>query len=173
MLTEQKADTRLTHLSTIAQKVFAAVPAQEVWSLSYIQSEMSRTGSSGRNAHIVQGCLNSLIEAGLIIEPARGTYQRAPVRAPKPPSPTTATQPTTMAEPTTAKPRSNATAPAIEKATPIAILSRVANNARALAIQMRAIADDIETAALEIEEAFTASAADSQKLRQLQALLKG
>lgn len=161
MLSPVKYQERLKNLSAIAAKVYAAVPASEPWSMSYINSELQRTGGITRDTRLLHGCLNSLKLAGLISEPERGVFIRVPVRADKPktqPDPTQKTQTTEekpMPAPTQKQPRN-----------PMAILSE-------LATRCKALADEIETAALEIDEYVTAKDVDAGKLKQLQALLKG
>ena len=81
MISATRFQSMHNSLSGIAQKVFAAVPASDPWSVSYIHSEMSRLGSSTKDVGIVQGCLNHLKDAGLVMEPSKGTFIRAPVKA--------------------------------------------------------------------------------------------
>lgn len=155
MLSPVKYQERMRNLTAIASKVYAAVPAAEPWSMTRIHAEMQRLGGTWRDQRIVHGCLNSLKDAGLIEEPERSVFVRVAVRPdkPKPPEPTTTQEEKKM--PTPKQPRN-----------PMAILSE-------LATRCKALADEIETAALEIDEYVAAKDADSGKLKQLQALLKG
>lgn len=157
MLSPVKYQERLKNLSAIAAKVYAAVPASEPWSMSYINSELQRTGGITRDTRLLHGCLNSLKLAGLISEPERGVFVRVPVRQEKPKPPEsipTIKEEKTMPAPTPKQPRS-----------PMAILSD-------LAAKCKALTDEIETAALEIDEYVTAKDGDAAKLKQLQTLLK-
>lgn len=63
---------------------------------------------------------------------------------------------------------------AVEEKTvaPIEILSKLSERARSLATQVVMLASDIETAALTIEQSNAENAANLEKLRQLQSLLK-
>lgn len=152
-------EERIRNMSAIAQKVYNAVPASEPWSMTRIHAEMQRLGGSSRDSRIVQGCLNSLKDAGLVEEPARLVFIRSAVRPDKPLQET--------AKPTTEKvEKTMSLSPAKQPRTPMAILTD-------LAARCKALADDIETAALEIDEHVTAKGADADKLKQLQALLKG
>lgn len=159
MLSQLKYQERIQNLSAIAQKVYAAVPASEPWSMTCIHSEIQRLGGSTRDSRIVHGCLNTLKESGLIEEPARGTFIRSAIRPIKTKE-APATQPTMKDE-------AQMTAP-IQKQPrkPMEILSE-------LALRCKSLADEIETAALEIDEYVSAKDVDSGKLKQLQALLKG
>lgn len=150
-------------MTALAQKVYAAVPISEPWSTSYIHSEMLRNGGSTKDFRTVAGCLNSLIEAGLVLEPVRGTFIRSQVKE----KPTNTVTAETLKEPMSSTPTAK-----IEKS-PVAILSGIAGRAKAASEVLRKLADDIETAALEIEENNTARDADISKLKQLQQLLKG
>lgn len=146
-------------LLAIAQKVYAAVLASELWSTSYIHSEMARLGSSTRDVAVVLGCLNTLKSAGLVIEPQRNTFIRSPVKSEKP-----AAEPAAQINP---QQKELMTPAKTEEArSPMIILSGIAS-------RFRALADEVETAALEIDELFTAKSASAEKLAQLQQLLKG
>ena len=160
MLSPVKYQERLKNLSAIAAKVYAAVPASEPWSMSYINSELQRTGGITRDTRLLHGCLNSLKLAGLISEPERGVFIRVPVRADKPkaqPEPTHQIQTTEdqkMPAPAVKTPRN-----------PLTILNE-------LAAKCKTLQDEIELAALEIDEYVTAKDGDAAKLKQLQTLLK-
>lgn len=156
MLSPAKYQERLHNLSAIAQKVYAAVPASEPWSMTCIHQEIQRTGGSTRDARIVHGCLNTLKESGLIEEPTRGTFIRSAIRPEKPKTTEITTKEEKMpAAPTPKQPRN-----------PMTILSE-------LAVRCKSLADEIETAALEIDDYVKSKDADAGKLRQLQELLKG
>lgn len=160
MLSPVKYQERLKNLSAIAAKVYAAVPSSEPWSMSYINSELQRTGGITRDTRLLHGCLNSLKLAGLIQEPERGVFIRVPVRADKPktttepPTSVTTKEEKKMPAPTPKAPRN-----------PLAILNELASKCKALQ-------DEIELAALEIDEYVTAKDGDAAKLKQLQTLLK-
>lgn len=162
MLSPVKHEERLRHLSSIARKVYEAVPKSEPWSLSYINSELQRTGGTGRDTRILLGCLNGLKIAGLVEEPTRGTFIRVGVRAEKPKSAPIESQP--QQEIKTMQAIATTSAVKAIRA-PIAILSD-------LAARLRQVADDVETAALEIDEHLAQKSAGAEKLAQLQQLLK-
>ena len=162
MLSPVKYQERLKNLSAIAAKVYAAVPASEPWSMSYINSELQRTGGITRDTRLLHGCLNSLKLAGLISEPERGVFIRVPVRSDKPKTQSERTQQPT----TTEDNKMPAPAPAAKTPrNPLTILNE-------LAAKCKTLQDEIELAALEIDEYVTAKDGDAAKLKQLQALLK-
>lgn len=146
----------------IAKKVYEAVPIQAAMSASEICSEMRRLGSA-QDLRVVVGCLCSLLDSGLIQERPKGSFLRTPVRAYEPePSPP---QPQPMKTPAL---RIATVAPA----SPIERLTAISKRVTAAMDELKAIADDIETAAIEITEQSERTQAESQKLRQLQELLK-
>lgn len=156
MISASQFERRHSALSVNCKKVYAAVPISEPWSVSYILSEIQRLSSFTSNMRVVTGSLNALKASGLVLEPEPSLFVRAPVKPPKSPDEIATTEEeTTMPAPTPKQPRN-----------PMAILSE-------LATRCKALADEIETAALEIDEYVAAKDADSGKLKQLQALLKG
>lgn len=144
-------------MSGIAQKVYAAVPCAAPWSVSYIHSEMQRLGSSTRDVRIVQGCLNSLKDAGLIQEASKGLFVRTQIKPNPVADSTPQEQPVTQQQQIPAKQK--------PLRTPLVILND-------LAAKCKALQDEIEMAALEIDEYVTAKDGDAAKLKQLQTLLK-
>lgn len=156
MISQSKFQVIHRQLSGIAQKVYAAVPCETPWAVSYIHSEMQRLGSSTRDVRVVQGCLNSLKDAGLIQETSKGLFVRAQVKPTPIAEPNQKEQPVTQQQ-TIVKPKT--------PRNPMAILNE-------LAAKCKALQDEMEMAALEIDEYVTAKDGDAAKLKQLQTLLK-
>jgi hypothetical protein len=145
-------------LTTTARKVFGAIPAEDAWGKEKIISELFRQGVSLAK-NIVEGCIESLKEDGLVKEPRLGQYTRTKVSELDrteaiPKEAFVATQYT----PATLKPQD-------EKAD---VLTAIA----ALSAQLRETADKLDGIALDVEERFQRLAKDNEKLTQLQALLK-
>jgi hypothetical protein len=65
----------LASQSAVARRVLSAVPLQEVWPSRRIYQELVRTGGA-RNVRIVEGCLNTLVDSGLVNEHPRGHFIR-------------------------------------------------------------------------------------------------
>ncbi|VWC78694.1 MULTISPECIES: hypothetical protein [Burkholderia] len=159
-MTPAKYHAALSGLSAIAKKVLEMVPIQEAWSRSEIAGHLLRVTKSSPDAAVIDGCLGRLKDSGLIREASRGRYQRIEVR-----------------EREVLKVPEQKSAEAIvatepQAILPIEILSQLAERTRALATQIVILASDIETAALTIEQGNAENAANLEKLRQLQSLLK-
>ena len=90
--------------TSVAQKVYEAIPIAEAWSLSQINSELGRCGSS-ITYRVVEGCIKALVESGIVIEtPLRSQhFTRTPVRSktikPKEKEPEMATNTLSLATP--------------------------------------------------------------------------
>ncbi|KVF22927.1 hypothetical protein [Burkholderia cepacia] len=159
-MTPAKYHAALNGLSAIAKKVLEMVPIQEAWSRPEIAGHLLRVTKSSPDAAVIDGCLGRLKDSGLIREVSRGRYQRIAVRerevlkVPEQKS----SEATVAAEP--------------QAILPIEILSHLAERTRSLATQIVMLASDIETAALTIEQGNAENAANLEKLRQLQSLLK-
>ncbi len=80
-MNHKRHEQLLAAQSVIARKVFAAVPAQEAWSSKKIYQELMRIGSSTRDVRVVEGCLNTLVEVGLVQEIVHGSFIRIQPKA--------------------------------------------------------------------------------------------
>lgn len=156
----------LKGMTSAAQKVYAVIPAQQPWSATDIASELKRN-NTGMEFRILQGCLRALVDSELIYENRVGAFLRAPVRG-KPEKPlrqqeaeaTTQEQPMTISAPTPLR-------------SPVDTLGDLAAKARTLSAQLNSFALEIDAAALAAQDYVERSDADTTKLKQLQALLKG
>lgn len=145
-------------LNGVARKVYEAVPAQEPWAKDQICREIMRAGSNV-SRDIVDSCLNALRGRGLVKEPERGKFVRVSLRT-KQPLEDVQTYPE---EPLTEDRNMSTTKTQAPDA-----LGRLAGVAKLL----RQAAEEIEAAALDFEERTQEQERDTEKLRQLQALLK-
>jgi hypothetical protein len=161
-------------LSAVARRVYDATPIADQWDISTIQTELTRLGLPVREYRALQGIIGSLVESGIVEEPSKGCFRRTKVAEIKlkkvePQSPQSNQQNTMNTK--------LATAPAAvdpaASGSPLDKLASLANQARGLSQKLATLAIDIENAALEVEEEFVANSRDSEKLKQLQALLKG
>jgi len=139
-------------LSSIALKVYHAVPITEAWTAAQINSELRRQGVT-KSTDIVEGCLANLVDNDLVLEKPMGTFRRIEVREPE--KKQMATTPALTVIATSAAP-----------VDPLQVLAALSN-------RVRQLADEIDTIALQVDGMFAAVAKDSEKLRQLQNLLKG
>ena len=140
----------------VAKKVYGAVPINEAWPSKSIVSELTRQGQV-RDFSIIEGCLNTLKEVGLIREMSPGHFQRV-----KPKS--TAEK---EAESMTTKPPNPVTPPE-----PMDRLVAIGTKLRGLSKTLLELADDIDEATLAFEEKASGNDEELAKLRQLKGLLK-
>lgn len=157
-MTPEKQKQKLSGQTTIAQKVFQAVPVAEAWTAAQISTALNRATGSRMDQHTLQGCLRALAEAGLVRATEHGVlYQRTPVSA------APATSPKTK-EVTVTQPSPPATTQPAAPASAIDLLG-------SLSQKMRALADEVDAAALALEEEQSRSTEGAAKLKQLKALL--
>ena len=143
----------------VAKKVYGAVPINEAWPSKQIVMELSRQGQV-RDFSIIEGCLNTLKEVGLIKEVAPGHFQRVK------PKPTTEKEAELMAV-TPPKPPAKA-----EPTEPMDRLVAIGTKLRGLSQMFVELAEDIDEAALAFEEKASGNDEELAKLRQLKGLLK-
>lgn len=161
MSAAKKLEIAESALSSIARKVLHATPMNKPWTTHQISGELVRVGCK-QDHRTVAGCLSLLKERGLVRETEPGWWVR--VQAKKRPEPELVViqaQPDAPQEP--------------EETAKVEIgerLAGLAGQARGLAAQVMEMATAIEDAALDLEEKIHQMEADTEKLRQLQTLLK-
>ena len=143
----------------VAKKVYGAVPINEAWPSRQIVMELSRQGQV-RDFSIIEGCLNTLKEVGLIREVAPGHFQRV---KPKPIA-------EKEAEPMSTKPLNPPTKS--EPTEPVDRLAAIGTKLRSLSKTFLELADDIDEATLAFEEKASGNDEELAKLRQLKNVLK-
>lgn len=165
-------------LTSICKKVYAAVPINSPWTPSLVLQEMFRAGCS-QDLRMVSGCLNSLVELGLVVEMPRGSFVRVAVKPPRTPL-RAALDEAHPTPPATKDPIVPVTLPLAASAqTPpepqsaIDKLARLSSRAVDIATALKQLAADIDSAAIEIEDQIAAKGEDAKKLTQLRELLKG
>ena len=143
----------------VAKKVYGAVPINEAWPSKQIVMELTRQGQV-RDFSIIEGCLNTLKEVGLIKEMSPGHFQRVKPKA----------------EPMSTKPLNPVIPPNSsikgEPTEPVDRLAAIGTKLRGLSQMFLELADDIDEAALAFEEKTSGNDEELAKLRQLQTLLK-
>lgn len=160
-MTTTRTAAVLAGQTAIAQKVFAAIPPSR--SNAYTAFEISRclaaVGGSSPNIHVLRGCLATLKACGLIKEVVPGSFRRAELKdKEKVEMPKSAV---VMAIP----------AKAVE-ASPLELLSGIASKLRAAAGGLGALADELDAAAIAIEDRAAAGAHELAKVKQIATLLK-
>ena len=143
----------------VAKKVYGAVPINEAWPSKSIVAELTRQGQV-RDFSIIEGCLNTLKEVGLIKEMSPGHFQRVK------PKPTAEKE----AEPMSTKPLNPPTKS--EPAEPVDRLAAIGTKLRGLSQMFLELADDIDEATLAFEEKASGNDEELAKLRQLKNVLK-
>lgn len=128
--------------------VYESVPIKTSYSIGQIMDDMNRRGVA-QTKTIVENCLTMMIKNGLVKQQKTGFYIREQVRDAD-------VQPVATEKPINSKSNNS----------PIQLLNTLAEKARHLA-------EELEYAAIEIEQEFQNSESKSEKLKQLQALLKG
>lgn len=142
-------------LNQTLKSVLDAVPKLEEWGAARIQQEVNRGGRS-LDIHKTKGCLDNLVKSGLVREPKPGMFIREIVKD-------ALTRPT-LVKIAPAAPPSQTEEPMPEEA-PIEKLS-------GLSSKLREIADAIDNAAIEIADRISSESEETNKLKQLQKLLK-
>lgn len=130
--------------SAQAKKVYDALPISEPWSPSQIMQELHRKNSGMNDARVILGCINTMVDAGVVVESPKSKFQRVEVKS------KAIKEPMKVAKQDTS---------AIDR------LSVIAQ-------KLRELAQDMESAALDLAEQVEKNEADTTKMRQLQALLK-
>lgn len=145
----------------IAKKVYGAVPINEPWPSKAIVSELTRQGSV-RDFSIIEGCLNTLKEIGLVREPMPGHFQRAKPKVEKEESmPTKPLNPVLPLGTSMPKP-----------ADPFGQLMAIGTKLRGLSQMFIELACEIDDAALAIEEKSSNVTEELANLRKLKEVLK-
>lgn len=143
----------------VAKKVYDAVPINEAWPSKSIVAELTRQGQV-RDFSIIEGCLNTLKEVGLIKEMSPGHFQRVKPKA----------------EPMSTKPLNPVIPPNSsikgEPTEPVDRLAAIGTKLRGLSQMFLELADDIDEAALAFEEKTSGNDEELAKLRQLKNVLK-
>lgn len=143
----------------ITKKVYGAVPINEAWPSKSIVAELTRQGQV-RDFSIIEGCLNTLKEVGLIKEMSPGHFQRV-----KPKAEPMSTKPLNPVIPSNSSIKG-------EPTEPVDRLAAIGTKLRGLSQMFLELADDIDEAALAFEEKSSGNDEELAKLRQLKNVLK-
>lgn len=147
--------------TVIAQKVFAAIPPSQTnaYTAFEIARALKAAAGSSPAIHVLRGCLATLKDCGLIKEVVPGSFRRAETKdKEKVEMPKSAV---VMAIP----------AKAVD-ASPLELLSGIATKLRGAAAGLGALADELDSAAIAIEDRAAAGAHELAKVKQIATLLK-
>lgn len=157
-MNHQRFNSIYEGLSSVCQKVYGVIPIQETWTIQQIRAEADRRALGiTRDHHVFGGCVHTLVKCGLVNESPPGKFRRAKVTA-KPEPDKQPKEPEVSAQPVKQSQSTN-----------LNTIDRLS----VLALQLKSLAAEIESAAIEIEEQNAVNAEGRKKLEQLQALLKG
>lgn len=162
-------------ITTTARKVLDATSTEHSMSPAKILGDLRASGVNIQ-INMVEGCLNSLLSDGLVRQPAPGLYMRvtAKPRIAK-------VNPAPSGEPDIDVTPDSPKHPEFEAAREETLvkLAQVSSRTRSMSkalLQMSgdlaAISDSIDDVALDVEERIQNIQRDTEKLRQLQSLLK-
>lgn len=77
---KSRYDALVASLSGVMRGVFDAVPVQERWSIQAISDELRRQSKTAIDRRVLQGCLDSLVDVGLVREGPDGHFIRVVAR---------------------------------------------------------------------------------------------
>ncbi|WP_157669301.1 hypothetical protein [Chitinibacter sp. GC72] len=141
-------------LSNIARKVYDAVPIGDAWSKALITQEIRRVTKTSTDARVIDGCLSSLVENGLVREPTRGAFVRVKVVG------------GLGSLKVSSSPEVENMAVKSEKVEKLSL--RLAG----LVTTLTSVAEEIESISIEVDAQLSAVGDELGKLRQLKSLLK-
>lgn len=153
-LNQAKFNAIFNGLSAICKKVYEAVPISMAWDAQQIHHEMIRTVTAS-DLKTTLGCLNTLVSSGLIREPTKGTFIRIEVKQ------------------KVHTPMKKEEAVATTKLeTPMDKLLSISSGLKTLTNTISGLAKELDDVALDIEIKLETESAETQKLKQLQQILK-
>lgn len=164
-MTPARYESALRSVTQTARKVLETVPIMQSWTIHQVIHDLHRRGVA-IDYRVVQGCMAALKEAGLVKEVAGGEWQQVLPRS-RPPK----TEPLPQIIPDIKPETTPMSKPQIKQEAPKN--DAPANRLGSLAAKLRALADELDDAALTIDEQIEGMQADSRRLKQLQELLKG
>jgi hypothetical protein len=163
MMSQARFNQVMSGMTTIAKKVFDAVPIEDSWTGTQIASEMIRRGVNVE-FKILIGCLDTLLKAGLINEPRKGCFRREAIREI---IKTTTPKEIDMQSAVKAAPK----AVPQPQQEPMDRLGELAQRVAQIAGMLKDVASEISDAAVDIQTKMEASEEATHKMKQLQELL--
>lgn len=172
MMKEERFQSLMAGQSTIARKVYSAIPKIEAWSVSQIRQELSRLGISIEH-RTVDGAIHQLVEAKLVTAIPGDRYRCLPVKLKSQTVKSFEEVPEIMKQEPT--PPAAPAAPAVPVVQTPAV-DRLIHLADALSTtgkMLITMSTDLTDIADSISRTNDADQANLQRLRQLQDLLRG
>ena len=170
---QSKVNAMLMNGTTVAKKIYEAVPIIEPWSIGQICAEVARLELIAKpTMSIVQGCLNSLKENKLVRETSSQHFIRTPVTSEKPEkkvNPMLTTLNLVSPRQTLQLPKAEGTE---MNKNPLDLLGNLSDEAKTLSKKMMELSSKIDEVAVEIDELLNNQSEDKENLQQLRELLK-
>ena len=163
-MNQQKFDQIYRGLSEQAKKVYDCIPIAESWTPAQIMGELHRRSVSLGDFRVVMGCVNSMLDAGIVVEVSRGLFKREVIR-PK------CDQKEQVVKPQKELEMKQVTMENAQKPLAVSIIGPI-ERLSLLASRLRDLATDMENSAIELAEQAEKNDSETAKMRQLQALLK-
>lgn len=157
-MNQQKFDSIYRGLSEQSKKIYDCIPISEAWSPAQLMAELHRKSISLGDYRVVMGCVNLMLDSGLIVEVSRGMFKREVIRAK-----------------IDSKDQIQKTVKDSQMQTPqkpIAQQVGALDRLSSFASRLRDLANDMENAAIELAGQAERNDAETAKMRQLQAILK-
>lgn len=149
-------------LSSVAKKAYEGTPIQEPWEIARIVEEVMRVTPSFRDARVIKGCLNTLVQSGLVKEVQSGKFQRVRVDI----------EENNMKKHIQQGVDCSSVVNKPNNKSPIDKIAGLQSFAEKILNDVKALIDEIDTVAIDVEEQFSNQESESKKLKQLQELLK-
>lgn len=150
-------------LSSVAKKIYEAIPIQDEWDLTKVIAETKRVFPSIGDHKMIMGCVNTLVRSGLVLEINGRVYRRAKIDF---------LEGKEMQKDNVIKNEIDTKAVTPNKLTPLEKIGSLQKIAARLAADAKELLEAIDTVAIEVDEQFSARDEESKKLKQLQQLLK-
>lgn len=150
--------------SSIAKKVLSAIPLNEPWTAKQVYAELGRMTGSMTDRRIVDGCINTLVESGLVKESPRGSFRRIEAKPEK-------EQPTPEVK-LVVQPKFKLVEQGATPRDPLDRMAAVAASIRGIGRQLEAAATEVEETALYMQQSIESTATKSEQLDALRKLLK-
>lgn len=158
-------------LSSIAQKVYEAIPAESYYSIKRIHSEVFRLGKNVDQT-MLAGVLNTLVKAGLLLEIDQGMFSKTKITKKVLSKAQEIEYADTKPVPKQDNKKDIAVPAKENKPNPFDGLREVTLKFMDLAKSINSMAAELDANLAKVEEAIDANKADMEKFKQFQALLK-
>ena len=156
-MNETRFKSIFNNLSSIAKKVYEVMPDSELWSSNRVVNELYRHGVK-HDLRTIDGVMNSLLKHGLLSESSGGVFSKVKVTK------NAVKQPIEIEQENEAMPD--------KESNPFDDLREIAIKFFDMAKTINGMATDIDKKLSDIERKISDNEKDTEKLKQLQSILK-